>query len=274
MSIERFTSWSSLAAGLVAISLLPWGDASAATGRYCRDRNGRVYFRSSTPCRPGEPEVNGPNGGGASGGAGVTGPTGPAGPAGTNGAAGATGPTGATGATGAAGAAGAVGATGAAGTNGSTGATGPTGPTGAQAAGGLFHFSGSTGATSLSSNGTAPLGYAIGIPQNSATQSSVDQVAVVAGNSCSRIAYEVVLTATPGLTASWSFQLQSLTAAAYASAGLPTSIPLCTIGDPFTTCSGTLDVSISANDLLSFGATVSGTAAISRASWSVRCLAE
>lgn len=271
MSIERFTSWSSLAAGLVAISLLPWGDASAATGRYCRDRNGRVYFRSSTPCRPGEPEVSGPNGGGASGGSGVTGPTGPTGPAGTNGAAGATGPTGATGA---AGAAGAAGATGAAGTNGSTGATGPTGPTGAQAAGGLFHFSGSTGATSLSSNGSAPLGYAIGIPQNSATQSSVDQVAVVAGNSCSSIAYEVVLTATPGLIGSWSFQLQDLTFGAYASGGLPTSIPLCTINDPLTFCSGTLDVNIAANDLLSFGATASGSVAITRASWSVRCLAE
>ena len=57
-----------LSALCFATGLISFSEAEAQTsGRYCRDRTGRVYHRSSTPCPRGETEVPNPNGGGGPG---------------------------------------------------------------------------------------------------------------------------------------------------------------------------------------------------------------
>ena len=241
------------AVALCVVSMTASSEAEAQSrGRYCRDRNGRVYHRTSTPCPRGEVEVSSPNGNGNGNNGGSSG-----------GATGATGPTGATGATG---------ATGPAGTNGSPGATGATGPTGSSAAATpLFFFSGSTASTNLVAANSTTVGYSIGVPQNVGSQISYDRVAVAAGTNCSKVGYQVNLKTAPGAGADYLFSLAILDSANYSSWTASTSV-LCDITGTQTGCAGSVNVAIDGSDMLALNVFSTTTPAATPATWSVYCL--
>lgn len=259
-----------MAAGFMLIGNPTDSFAQEESGVYCLRRNGKgeIYYRSKTKCNRGEKQVGGLAGRvGATGATGDTGIQGLAGVDGTNGVTGTTGSTGTTGATGNNGATGATGATGANGNNGATGATGTTGATGPIGSG-LFHFSGSTGSQDFLASGTCTSTYAINSVNNIATPAYFAEVSVPAGNSCSQVAYEIILEEAPGTGNSYAFTIGNLLTFGSCSA----ASSLCTISGTNTSCSGTSASSIAANTLISFYAFSTGTPTVSKAFWSVRCL--
>jgi hypothetical protein len=168
------------------------------------------------------------------------------------------GPTGSTGPQGPAGPAGATGATG------SVGATGVAGSDG----GLLFNFSGSTGGSDLTGN----THYAAGAASASGfpiSQSSFR--GTMTGTSCSSVELTVALSAAPGMGSDWLFDVRAVTAGP---AGGSSSLVMgCTIADAATSCSSTMNLTVTAGQVITILPIDSNGPAPAAAVWNLRCLA-
>ncbi|MBI5620863.1 SH3 domain-containing protein, partial [Candidatus Gottesmanbacteria bacterium] len=191
---------------------------------------------------------------GPTGSTGATGVAGPTGSTGATGVQGTTGPTGSTGATGEAGPTGSTGATGSAGPTGSTGATGGAGPTG------------STGATGANGLSTLQAGYDGG---KSIEEDSVNPILIQESGTGSQDLLQLkdngawtgkLLVGLSGATEAFSFSnagsLSIATGQSYTGAGTVTLSSGGSSGLTVDSASG--DITVAANDGLTFAATTLG----------------
>ena len=273
-----------ISAFAIVFALLTHNSAFAADEILCRSKrlvkgSAKVVYSNKGICPRGTqalltlPLTNGKDGvrgetgsTGPTGAQGVTGAAGPQGEAGTTGVTGITGSTGIAGANGATGITGLTGATGIAGITGATGATGATG----SSALGLFHFSGSTGANTISNTRYVP---ANGI---AAPSVNIDDLAFLVGADCDESEISIVLSEPPGLGNSWTVRLSRISPNSYGNAAADTGSDYCTIADSTLTCTGTNSNSalISADSLIAVRLAATGTPTATRVATTVRCLAD
>ena len=133
----------------------------------------------------------------------------------------------------------------------------------------LFYFTGATGNDTILSTAYVP---ANGIAPASANP---DDVAVVTGTSCDTTEITAVVSDAPGSGKSWEVRLSRNTALTYGSASPDTSVPVCTIANLATSCTGSVTnpaIIGAADNVIAVRMLASGSPAETRVTVALRCL--